>query len=64
MANVPLIVSPVEEIEFTWQACSSSRKYGLNGTVTRGWEDGCEISTDAQLTTSNTSTRIQNQRNR
>ena len=39
IVNVPWTVSPLEEIDFTWPACTSARKEGLNGIVTRGSSD-------------------------
>ena len=63
--NVPSIVSPFDEIDFTWPASTCCRKNGLNGTFTRGSpRPAAKISTDSQLTASSTTTKIQNPRNR
>ena len=47
--NVPLIAPLRDEIDLTLPASSCCRKYGLNGTVTRGCVDGWLISTNSQL---------------
>src|SRR5262249_33830004 len=61
--KVPSIVSPLEEIDSTCPASTFCRKYGLNGTFTRGCDD-CDIATERRLMASMTATKIQNQRSR
>ena len=56
---MPLIVSPVDSIDLIWPASSWLRKYGLNGTFTRGSDDGWKISTDSQLIARMIATKIQ-----
>src|SRR4029077_19954199 len=43
-------------------ASSCCKKYGLNGTLTRGCEDGCPINTNSQLIASNPNNNNQNAR--
>jgi len=60
VAKVPWIVSPLEEIDFTWPASTCWTKYGLNGTFTRGCPPERTISSDTQLIASSTNKKIQN----
>src|SRR5580704_17719376 len=62
--NVPLIAPLVEEIDETLPALSCWRKYGLNGTVTRGCPTGWLTSTSTQLTASNSRKNSQKPRRR
>src|SRR4029077_14433500 len=58
---VPWIVSPLVEIDLTWLPCTSCRKYGLNGTVTRGWPlEGENTSSEIQLMATRISTNHRN----
>ena len=62
--NVPWIVSLLEEIDSTFPASTCFRKYGLNGTLTRGSPDDRVITTESTLIASSTATKIQNPRSR
>jgi hypothetical protein len=54
----------LDEIDLTRPASTWCRKYGLNGTSTRGCPDDLVITTDSTLISSSTATKIQNPRNR
>src|SRR5579884_1044581 len=54
----------VAEIDATLPASSWLRKYGLNGTLTRGWLEGWKISTDSQFSASRTRKKIHSPRQR
>jgi hypothetical protein len=61
--NFPWIVSPLEAIDSTESPFTCSRKYGLNGTVTRGSPtEGRKNSSDSQFSATSTSTKYQKPR--
>src|SRR5262249_36769457 len=62
LVNVPSIVSLFEEIDFTCPASTCFRKYGLNGTFTRGSPDRCVIATDSRFSASSTAAKTQKPR--
>ena len=64
VVNVPSIVSLFDVIDLTLPASSCWRKYGLNGTFTRGSVAGWLISTNSQLIASSPISNIQNPRRR
>src|SRR5271156_4205037 len=55
------MVSPIEEIDLTFPACTSERKNGLNATVTRGGALGLVMNTAPKLKIKRKKTTTQNQ---